>query len=165
MIFGFLIIENCLKFGICHLEFYTSVSKMNKTLSLPISAVFWLLSLLFVVSVFAQENSREDVDAIIQGFEDETPAREEIDELMQGFEEEPAENPEEQPDEDEILQGFEEEADEEIISETAKEKIPQSWSIDGEFGFTTTYNFSPDAVPPLERTFHAALGTGAYPEE
>jgi hypothetical protein len=117
------------------------------------SVIFLLvLSLAGTVPARAQNDHRENVEEIMEGFEEEAPARTdgELEELMQGFEADSPVKTEPSPEGDDILQGFEEEDGEKAANSrpTPQDGQPSSWSLDGEFVFTTTYNFSPDAVSP-----------------
>ena len=93
----------------------------------------------------AKDDNTDSLDAIIEGFEEETPEHT-PDDLFQGFEEDAEQNEETGTDADEFLQGF----DDETVTKvgTAPEDEQKSWSLEGEFVFTTTYNFSPDAEKP-----------------
>ncbi len=99
------------------------------------------------VPALAQDESQKKVDEIIQGFEDEAPANDKHEDLMRGFEDETAAETDAPLEEDEILQGFEEDPTGETLKLTEAAR-PPSWSLEGEFAFTTTYNFSPDATSP-----------------
>ncbi len=125
---------------------------MRKQLPIPIALLMVIACFASVDPAGAQDKTSENMDEIIQGFENEAPAdtTETLDELMQGFDEEPAGKPQPAMEEDEILQGFDDQ-DEETTARAgsaSRADQPSSWSLDGEFVFTTTYNFSPDATPP-----------------
>jgi hypothetical protein len=123
---------------------------MNRAL-LPTVGIFLVIfSLAGAAPARAQNERRENVEEIMEGFEEEAPARAdgELEELMQGFEADSPTKPEPSP-EDNFLQGFEQEEKEEAATTRPRPaEQPSSWSLDGEFVFTTTYNFSPDAVSP-----------------
>jgi len=120
---------------------------MNKFLCILVAIFMMLSCFLWGAPTRAQAESLEKVDEIILGFEDEAPAGDDHDDLMSGFEDETTAETDQLLEEDEFLQGFDEDPTEEIQEspDTAK---PPSWSLEGEFAFTTTYNFSPDANPP-----------------
>ncbi len=120
---------------------------MHKFIYLTVATFMVLASWPYDAPVFAQTERLEKVDEIIQGFEDEPLAGDAHDNLMSGFEEDAPADSDAPLEEDKILQGFEEDATAEIRQAPEAEN-PPSWSLEGEFAFTTTYNFSPDANPP-----------------
>jgi len=125
---------------------------MSKSLAIPFAIFVVIVCFASAGPAGAQIDSRENVDEIIDGFENEAPAdtKDDLQELLQGFEEDTAVKPEPSTEEDEILQGFDDQQ-EETFAETRsapEADQPSSWSLDGEFVFTTTYNFSPDATSP-----------------
>jgi len=120
---------------------------MNNSLHITIVIILLFNCYADAPPSFARNPNPKDVEEIIQGFDDEVPESAELEDLMQGFEDEPGENLETPLEDDEILRGFEEEEFEQIGKPSGGEK-PASWSLDGEFTFTTTYNFSSEATPP-----------------
>ena len=91
--------------------------------------------------------SSDDVDEIIQGFEDHKEKKD-IENLMEGFEDgPPPEVKSSEQVEDELLQGFESETGEDEEGAQAEDKS-STWRLDGEFTSTATYNFNPDAESP-----------------
>ena len=122
---------------------------MNRAFFITVAILLVWISFAPVASIHAQDDSSDDIDDIVQGFEPETPAAadDDLEELLQGFEQDATEETE-RPPEDEILKGFE---NEEKYAETrpaTEAKPTPSWSLDGEFAFTATYNFSPSASAP-----------------
>lgn len=97
--------------------------------------------------LFAQD--RENLDDIIQGFEEEEKPSHELEDLMKGFEDESVEDQKSDPSQnDEFMEGFDEDTESTTADkETTKDK-PSTWSLDGDFTFSSTYNFSPDAISP-----------------
>ena len=125
---------------------------MSKPLTIPLAFLMAIACLAAASPVGAQKESRENIEEIIQGFENESPAdkKDNLEELLQGFEEDSAATPAPEMEQDEILQGFDDQQEETVAeTRTVSEKDePSPWSLDGEFVFTTTYNFSPDATAP-----------------
>lgn len=122
---------------------------MNKPICITIAIFVAAACLAAAAPCFAQTDPHKNVDDIMQDFENDAPegAGENLDEVIQGFEDNSAADPRPPPEEDDILQGFEDETGPETRP-SVKEDKPPSWSLDGEFVFTTTYNFSPDANSP-----------------
>jgi hypothetical protein len=89
----------------------------------------------------------DNVDEIIQGFEDRKE-NEDLDNLLEGFDDNPTSGGNDAGlIEDELLQGFETESGEnKEVTET--DDKPSTWRLDGEFTSTATYNFNPDAESP-----------------
>lgn len=117
---------------------------------LSATMVIFLMSICFAVvnPVSAQNDSPVPIDEIMQGFEEEAPAGDALEDLLQGFEDGTTEDLEQPPPEDDILKGFEDDSAEGASRRSVDGGEPPSWSLDGEFAFTATYNFSPDAEPP-----------------
>jgi hypothetical protein len=79
-----------------------------------------------------------DLDEIFNAFEKDENSGAEANDIIKGFEEQP-QNEERS---DEIIKGFEEDAEEKKADKAPVEEKPSTWSLDGEFKFTTTYNFA-----------------------
>ncbi|CAB5082013.1 hypothetical protein D3OALGA1CA_292 [Olavius algarvensis associated proteobacterium Delta 3] len=97
-----------------------------------------------------QENGDQNVDDIIEGFEDDASAGDDLEDLMQGFGDGSAEGSATTVEGDEFLEGFEEDVDGPRAETSAQEKQPPSWSLKGEFAVTSTYNFAPEATQPWQ---------------
>ena len=125
---------------------------MRKLLPIPLALLMAVACFASAAPAGAQEESGEDIDEIIQGFENQAPSNttDNLDELMQGFEEEPAGNSQPAMEEEDFLQGFDEQGEESVAATrpAPEEDKPSALSLNGEFVFTTTYNFSPDATAP-----------------
>jgi uncharacterized protein DUF1302 len=120
---------------------------MRKQRFITVAIFMMFACIAYAGPTVAQKDGNENVDEVIEGFEKDSPAGDELKNLMDGFEDESNTDPEKSLEEDDILKGFDEEAAEEIHTSSEKEK-PSSWSLEGEFAFTTIYSFSPDAASP-----------------
>jgi len=124
---------------------------MSKALSIAIVAIFFLTACFLPVDLsIAQESREQSMDDIIQGFDDEASKGDELEDVVKGFEDESDEPREEPPGGDEFLDGFEEDVKETSGERSAEKKISPSWSLEGEFAVTSTYNFAPDAAEPWQ---------------
>jgi hypothetical protein len=116
--------------------------------------VFFITSVACMVILFctifdishAQDKSPDTMDAIMRGFADEDTPGDVSEDLLQGFEEDAGQNEGVGAEPDEFLEGFDQEKVEE--AGTSPEEEQKNWSLEGEFVFTTTYNFSSDAEKP-----------------
>ena len=125
--------------------------KMSKALSIAIVAIFFLTACFLPVDLsIAQESREQSMDDIIQGLDDEASKGDELEDVIKGFEDESDEPREEPPGGDEFLDGFEEDVKETSGERSAEKKISPSWSLEGEFAVTSTYNFAPDAAEPWQ---------------
>jgi hypothetical protein len=79
-----------------------------------------------------------DLDEIINAFEEDEKPGEEANDIIKGFEDQP----QKEAQSDEFMKGFEEDAEEKKADKAPAEEKPSTWSLDGEFKFTTTYNFA-----------------------
>ena len=97
---------------------------------------------------FARES--ENLDEIIQGFEEEEQKHDdELKNLMEGFKDETPEGEKKDAEEkDDFLEGFDEDASEKAVEKEEAEEKPSTWSLDGELELATTYNFAHEAPPP-----------------
>jgi len=124
---------------------------MSKALSIAIVAIFFLTACFLPVDLsIAQESREQSMDDIIQGLDDEASKGDELEDVIKGFEDESDEPREEPPGGDEFLDGFEEDVKETSGERSAEKKISPSWSLEGEFAVTSTYNFAPDAAEPWQ---------------
>jgi hypothetical protein len=106
-----------------------------------------ILSCAYADFSHARDDSSENIDDIMQGFADEETPEDVPEDLLQGFEEDAGQNAEQGAEPDDFLDGFDQDAAEELgKSPDAEQK--KSWSLEGEFAFTATYNFSADAEKP-----------------
>lgn len=100
-------------------------------------------------SLLAQEIQNKNIEEVIQGFEDPLPRKDTPQPLMDGLKDESTPDTETPLTEEDILDGFDEEKIEaKEITPSIEKAAPAPWKLEGEFSFTTTYNFSPDAESP-----------------
>ena len=95
-----------------------------------------------------QVHGDENIDGIIQGFEQQEEPAEGLENLLEGFEDDhPQDDGDSGHGEDDFLGGFEADDGEDKFAEKAAEE-PSTWRLEGEFTSTATYNFNPDATSP-----------------
>ena len=96
--------------------------------------------------LFAQDD--ENLDEIIQGFEEQKP-RDDLKDLLEGFEEDTSVDAGRGVEKkDDFLEGFKEDTEDKKLEKGVTDKKPSSWRLDGEFTFTSAYNFAHEAPLP-----------------
>ncbi|MCP3954890.1 MAG: DUF1302 domain-containing protein, partial [Desulfobacterales bacterium] len=116
---------------------------------------FLMTTLLLTVLLFggrptalAQDENPEGIDAIIQGFDQETAPEAGLEDLINGFEEPAAPDSAAPSGNDDFLQGFDADADTSSGQPLPAEKKSLLRQMEGEFAFTAVYNASPEAASP-----------------
>jgi hypothetical protein len=120
---------------------------MKTYLSITVVILMALSVFSYPFTGLAQNDSQAKIDDILEGFEDKAPARDDLENLTNGFEDEAVDNVKAPLERDATIEGLDEETPEETRPSSDEKKAP-SWSLEGEFAFTTIYNFSPDANSP-----------------
>ena len=119
---------------------------MNKSLSTTAVLLITIVLIMDVAPCRAKDERYEDVDEIIEGFNKDESVGDALEDRMQGSEQDTVEEAKSPQTEDDLLEGFEDEAP--AGKPPPPQKEATSWSLDGEFAVTTTYNVSPDATAP-----------------
>jgi hypothetical protein len=89
--------------------------------------------------VYAEEEA--GLDEILSGFEDNKKSDEDLQEIIEGFDDEAqTEKKKEEMEEEEVLEGFDEDAEEAKVMVSEKGYLPDFLSLDGYFKLGSTYN-------------------------